>query len=85
MYGSKKKEKDIDLFLIFKGIAVQKNIVHHQFDLSQVEINDFLFRLENFDIEYTDPILTGEYLFGNTEMLEKAKEFLKPTIDKTEV
>ncbi|MCK5044009.1 hypothetical protein KAR52_03350 [Candidatus Pacearchaeota archaeon] len=77
LYGSRKEGKDIDLFFVFKGIPVQKNIVYNQFDLSQIKFNDFQFRLENFDIEYTEPILTGEYLFGDIEILKKAKEFLK--------
>ena len=76
-YGSRKKGKDIDLFFMFKGIPVQKNVVYNQFDLNQIEFNDFQFRLENFDIEYTEPILAGEYLFGDIEILKKAKEFLK--------
>ena len=76
IYGSRKEEKDIDLFFIFRGVLVQKNIVYNQFDLNQIELNDFLFRLENFDIEYTEPILTGEYLLGDIEILERAREFL---------
>jgi len=81
-YGSRKLGRDVDLLFVFKGIPVAKNIVQGQYDLSQVDYEDFSFRLGNWDIEYTEPVLTGEYIFGNAELLEKAREFLntgKPT------
>lgn len=75
-YGSREKNKDIDLFFIFKGVPVEKNIVYENLDLNQIEQEDFEFRLSNWDIEYTEPILTGDYLFGDKEILEKSREFL---------
>ena len=81
LYGSQKPGRDIDIFLLF-GTPVKKNIVRGQFDLNQIEYNDFLFRLNNFDIEYTEPVLTGDYFFGDIEILRRAKQFLdtaKPT------
>ncbi len=76
VYGSRNKDKDIDLFLIFKDKNVPKNIINSKFDLFQTEQNNFFFRLNNFDPEYTEPILTGEYLLGNNAIIEKSKEFL---------
>ncbi len=83
-YGSRKLGRDVDLLFVFKGIPVKKNIVYEPYDLSQVEYGDFLFRLGNWDIEYTEPILTGDYVFGNAEVLENAREFLhtnRPTLE----
>lgn len=81
-HGSRNSESDIDILFIFKGGPVKKSVVYGQFDINQIEFNDFQFRLMNWDIEYTEPILTGDYVFGNRELLERSKSFLnteKPT------
>ena len=77
LYGSKNEGSDVDVFLIFANIPIKKSIGEGVLDLNQIGYKDFLFKLGNWDLEYTEPILTGDYLFGNKEILEKSKEFLR--------
>jgi hypothetical protein len=78
IYGSQKKGNYLDIFLVYNN-NVKKNIPVNNLnnlDISQIEINNFKKKIFYRDIEYTEPILTGKYLCGNKNILEKAKDFL---------
>lgn len=75
IYGSKQKTSDLDIFLIY-DFPVEKNVFIDNYDLNQIEKNNFSFKLFNKDVEYTDPILTGEYFIGNEQILQEAKYFV---------
>ena len=75
VYGSKKKKNDLDIFLLY-DFPVEKNIFINNYDLNQIEKNNFSFKLAHKDIEYTEPILTGDYFTGNKQILEEAKDFI---------
>lgn len=77
LYGSRKENSDVDIFLVFNGVKPEKSVVVGEYDLNQIEYGDFLFRLSNLDPEYTDPLLTGEQFFGNYEVVENISEFLR--------
>lgn len=83
VYGSRKKTKDLDLLLVY-NFPVEKSIFIDNYDLNQIEKNNFSFKLSHKDIEYTEPILTGEYFIGNEKILEEAKEFVLNTPVKKE-
>ncbi|HLD54836.1 MAG TPA: hypothetical protein VJB35_01115 [Candidatus Nanoarchaeia archaeon] len=78
-YGSRKKESDIDLFLVDNNIPIAKSIFSNNYDLMQIEKRDFEYRFANRDIELTEPILTGKLLFGNQEFIDTAIKFLNNT------
>ncbi len=56
---------------------LKKNIFINNYDLNQIEINNFYFKLFNRDIEYTEPLLTGNYFFGDKKILKQSKDFLQ--------
>ncbi len=85
IYGSQKKGDDLDILLIYNNNVkqfpvydnnVRKNILANNFDIGQIEINNFQKKIFYRDIQYTDKILTGKYLCGNKDIFEKAKDFL---------
>ncbi|MBT5023256.1 hypothetical protein HOK51_08985 [Candidatus Woesearchaeota archaeon] len=77
LYGSRKKESDIDLLLVYENGPIEKNQIKDNYDLSQVTKSDYLFRLTNWDLEYTEPILTGSFVEGNNELFKSSLEYLK--------
>lgn len=76
IYGSQNPKSDLDIFLIY-DFPVKKSVYLNKYDLNQLEINDFFFRLLNKDVEYTEPLLTGKYIYGKKEILTKSIEFLE--------
>lgn len=73
LYGSKRDYGDVDL------LAVSKNNDHKytgHLDIIQVAKKDFVERLKLFDIELTEPILTGELIIGNEYNFKKIKKQL---------
>ena len=75
VYGSKKMENDIDILLVY-DFPVEKSVFINNYDLNQIEKDNFSFKLSHKDIEYTEPILTGDYFVGNKDIFERAKDFI---------
>ncbi len=76
VYGSRKDGSDIDLFLIYQDEPLEKAQIKDGIDCLQNGIKDFFNRFSSRDIELTEPIINGEYLQGNREIFEWAKNFL---------
>lgn len=74
LYGSKKPYSDIDLFIVSKEI---ENFSNRWLDIYSLNPKEFEYSLSVFCISVTDPILTGEFVLGNREYLEKKKRQLQ--------
>jgi hypothetical protein len=79
VYGSKNPETDIDIFLTYSESKPQKSISFEKYDISQVEINDLIFRLNNLDPEYTEPLLTGTRFFGDQQIINNIRNLINNT------
>ncbi len=81
-YGSSTKKtdyKDIDLFIIYKKKPSKKTFIFGKdklIDINQTDIQDFFLKLSNWDIDYTDPILSGYTVKGDNSLKEKAEYYL---------
>jgi len=69
-YGSKKPGSDRDLFTVIPNFKGQKALVCGDYDVSQIDKEDFVRKLELLDPEYTEPILNGELIVGEGSVLE---------------
>lgn len=88
-YGSSnknlKKAKDIDLFLIFQQKPTCKTSTYknkHIFDINQSSLQEAYNKTQLWDIDFTEPFLTGTTIKGSNEIEENAKNYLlnnKPT------
>ena len=76
LYGSKRKYGDIDLLAINKEGRARERVYTEDLDIIQVTEDDFIERIGLFDIELTEPLLTGEIIIGNENRLEKLKKQL---------
>lgn len=84
IYGSKKENSDLDVFLLY-DFYVEKNVFNLGYDLNQIDKNNFLHKIYCRDIEYTEPILTGDYFTGNKDIFLESKNFLLNEIPKKEI
>jgi len=75
IYGSRKKDSDKDIFLIYEK-PIEKNIFINNFDFNQIDFKKFKEKIFYRDIEYTEPILTGEYFLGDRKILDNSIKFL---------
>ncbi len=73
-YGSKKPNSDIDLFILSKNNRGE--LYNGWLDIYEVDNKNFEFMLNNFDISVTDPIISGELIYGSSTKLQKIKEDL---------
>ena len=72
LYGSRKPESDVDLFIVSDDILTYKN---HWLDVYAVSVEKFKHGIENLMINITDPIFSGEPIIGAREV-EKAKTMI---------
>jgi hypothetical protein len=70
IYGSKKPYSDIDLFIVSEKI---KDFMSNWLDIYSLSPKQFEYSVSVFDIAVTDPLLTGEFVFGDREYLEQKK------------
>jgi predicted nucleotidyltransferase len=84
LYGSRKPYSDIDLFVI--SHRQSSEFFNGWLDIYDVNKKDFL-RMSGFlDISVTDPLFTGELIYGNKEKLfELQKDILKKPITKSSI
>lgn len=71
LYGSKKPESDIDLFIVSNSI---KPMYEGWIDVSAVTKKDLEYLTSQLDISVTDPLFTGEYICGDRSYLEQMKQ-----------
>lgn len=76
-YGS--LERDIDLVAVYSDEAVQKAglIYDGCIDINVLDESSFLEKLNLYDIELLEPVLTGNLLAGNEKNFEKMKSEIK--------
>lgn len=76
-YGSRKEQSDKDIFvLVNTSKPLQKRVNLDDLDLFLVTPEDLMFRLAHWDLEYTEPVLTGDYICGNEKTLDKLRNHL---------
>lgn len=79
LYGSKKPESDIDLFIVSNNKT--NNYFNGWLDVYEVNRDDFKYWLNNLDISITDPLFSGILIYGN----ENYFNFLKSLVIKTPI
>jgi len=72
LYGSQKPESDIDLFIISENAS--NNFFNGWLDIYELNREDFKFLLNNLDISVTDPLFSGELVYGDRNQLERIKQ-----------
>lgn len=73
--GSQKPESDIDLFVVSNNAS--RNYFNGWLDIyevNRIEFNDWAKKL---DISVTDPIFSGNLIYGNKSYFEKVKRKIK--------
>jgi hypothetical protein len=74
LYGSKQEFSDIDVLMVSKGIGgIETNCL----DISAYTPESFEKGIEMFDVSLTDPLVSGEFLFGDQDYYNRMKESLK--------
>ena len=74
LYGSKKDFSDIDVFMIGAEIPRIRN---YWIDVVSYSPAEFEEKRSLFDVEITDPLFSGEFVFGDRDYLEKQKQKLR--------
>jgi len=69
LYGSKKGFSDIDVF----NVGNLENIENEWLDLRNYSKEEFEKKLNLLDVEITDPLFSGEIIFGNKNYFENCK------------
>lgn len=88
-YGSSlknlKKAKDIDLFLVYAQNPTHKTSTYKNkflFDINQASVQETYSKIQAWDIDFTEPFLTGETIKGLKDTEKNVKDYLlnnKPT------
>lgn len=73
LYGSRKEFSDIDVFVVSNSLPIIKN---HWLDVSVYSIKEFEEKVRMFDIEITDPLKSGEIMFGDIDYFTRQKRKL---------
>ena len=73
LYGSRKEFSDIDIFMVGEEIPRIRN---DWIDVVSYSLNEFEEKRSLFDVEITDPLFSGEFVFGNRDYLEEQKQRL---------
>lgn len=72
LYGSKKEFSDIDVFMVGSGTP---NEAHSDWlDVKYKSHKEFKKGLENFDVRILTPLMNGEFIFGDRNYFEQARE-----------
>lgn len=76
-YGS--LERDIDLVAIYSDNVIQKDSLVYDgcIDINVLSESSFLQKLNLYDIELLEPVLTGNLLIGNEKDFQKIKSDIK--------
>lgn len=79
LYGSRKSYGDIDLVAVYENSTDEKpySIYTGDLDIIQIKERDLIERLNLFDIELTEPILTGNLIIGDKNKFNKLKRNLE--------
>ena len=81
LYGSRKPERDIDIVVVQSEKARGPTLTVGRLDLFVIERKQFTALLSLLDPVITEPLLTGELLFGNSaswELLQKKTRGVAP-------
>ncbi len=70
LYGSRKEFSDIDVFMVGENLPETDSWL----DVRVYAPNDLERRLILFDIAVTNPVITGEFLFGDKDYFEQVRE-----------
>ena len=73
LYGSKKEFSDIDVFIVGNEISRIRNDWIDVISYSPLEFEE---KRRLFDVEITDPLFSGEFVFGNKNYFEEQKQKL---------
>lgn len=72
LYGSKKEFSDIDVFMVGNGIP---NEAHSDWlDVKCKSHKEFNIGLKNFDVRILTPLMNGEFIFGDRNYFDQAKQ-----------
>ena len=77
IYGNRQSAKDTDVLVVLDAVPPRKSVLRDGLDLSLVSLPDYEFRLSHWDHDYTEPILTGEFLMGDTALMEQSVRRLR--------
>ena len=75
LYGSKKPEKDIDLFIVSNNPS--QDYFNGWLDIYELNMEEFRQRLGNFDISVTDPLFSGTLIYGDKSYFKQMKQKIK--------
>jgi len=72
LYGSRKDFSDIDVFMVGNGTP---NEAHSDWlDVKYKSHKEFTQGLKNFDVRILNPLMNGEFIFGDKNYFEQAKQ-----------
>lgn len=74
LYGSNLPTSDIDFFVVAQGENGQ--FVNSYLDISFVNPDTFNQYMQQYDIACTDPIISGEFLYGDRSMYQQSQHLL---------
>jgi len=74
LYGSRKEFSDIDVFVVGSEIPRIRN---DWIDVASYSPTEFEEKRSLFDVEITDPLFSGEFIFGDRRYLEEQKQRLR--------
>ncbi len=72
LYGSQKPESDVDLCIVSRNQSRQ--YFNGWLDISELNIEDFKYRLDNLDIALTDAMFSGKLIFGDKNTFHQYKK-----------
>lgn len=72
LYGSKKPESDIDLFIVSNNQST--NYFNGWLDIYELHREEFNKKSLNLDISVTDPLFSGKLIYGNINFFEGVKQ-----------
>ncbi|MBU2615925.1 MAG: hypothetical protein KKC19_02370 [Nanoarchaeota archaeon] len=74
LFGSRAPFSDVDIYLVSDEI---KPFHSDWIDVRIHDVNRFKNGIVNFDVRVTDPLFSGEFVFGDKDYLEKQKQRLR--------
>lgn len=77
LYGSKKSTSDVDIFIVGDGVKTYKN---DWLDIYAMSSEEFDGRLDAMLIDVTDPLFTGDIVFGKEEVENLKRKVLEQPI-----
>ncbi len=73
LYGSQHPESDIDLFIVANN---PMQFTKGWLDIYEVSEDRFNNLINNLDISVTDPLFSGQVIYGNENLVEETKKYL---------